>query len=194
MKKLTEFFRNKDKRALNNIAVILALGVCLLLMSNTLFKPKTPTADKAVVQEEKTLFQEEATSRDSFEAGLEKRLEEALSQVEGAGKVKVLLTISYGREIVVAENSTVDETDTKETDKDGGSREISSKKTDSKKIMLSEGGGEEPLILKEIAPRIEGVILVAQGGDNVVLKDALIKATATVLGIESHKVQVLKMK
>jgi len=41
---------------------------------------------------------------------------------------------------------------------------------------------------------VEGVIIVAEGGDDILIKEALMNAAKTVLGIEMHKVQVLKMK
>jgi len=187
MKNFFELFQ--DKKAMINIAVLLALGLLLLIMSSSLFKnepAKSDETNRAVEGLPKT------DSVESYETGLERRLEEALSQVSGVGQVKVLLTISYGREIIVAENSVRDESTTKETDSTGGSREVYSIKTDDKVVFAEDDG--QPLILKEISPKIEGVLIVAQGGDNVVLKEAMIKAAGTVLGVEPHKVQVLKMK
>ncbi len=189
MKNIGEWFKNKDKKSITNLITIFLCGIVLLLAGN-FFSKNIESKPKEVSAEVTPVVQ----ITKSYEAELEKRLEEALSLVQGVGKVKVLITLSNGRELVVAENSQITETGTKETDGSGGSRENFNRQSQDNKIIISDGQGDQPLVLKEIQPRIEGVIIIAEGGDDIYVKDALIKSSIAILGIEPHKVSVLKMK
>lgn len=182
----------KNKKLMVNIVTLFLIGVILLIASNSLFfkGDKIPQVTKPV---EST--SEVNADAEEYEEQLEKRLAEIFSDMEGAGRVKVLVTLAYSKEIVVAEDGSYDKTVTKETDSAGGSRETESLKTNGTKLILKGTGGDStPLIIKEIRPKIEGVIIVADGGGNIKVKEQLIKATQTVLGVEPHKVQVLKFK
>lgn len=191
MNYLREILKKQDKKNLNKLLIAFLAGILMLISSNTLFKKDKKEEPKIELFEKSEKVDQENIS---FEKKLEQRLEEALGLVDGVGKVKVLLTLTNGREIVIAENSVRSESTIREVDGAGGSRDVSDKKEEETQILINNAGKEEPLIVKEIEPKIEGVIIVAQGGGDIVVKDALIKAAQTVLGIEAHKVQILKMK
>jgi stage III sporulation protein AG len=125
---------------------------------------------------------------------LEARLEQVLSQIDGAGKVKAMVTLSYGKEIVLSQDQTTDESVSKETDSEGGVREVTSSRIEVKNIIITENGKQKPLIVKEIQPKVEGAIIVAEGGGKAVIKEAIVSSVSAALGIDAHKVHVLKMK
>ncbi len=188
MKYLRELFKNKDKKSVTNLVTIFVCGIVLLIAANYFGRS---------LEEKPTEIQEAAPVMQmtkSFEEELELRLEDALALVDGVGKVKVLLTISNGKELVVAEDSQVTESGTTENDGSGGVRETFNRQTQGNKIIVSDNQGSKPLVLKEIQPEIEGVIIVAEGGDDIYVKDTLTKSAVAILGIEPHKVSVLKMK
>lgn len=189
-----KLFKNKDKPVKQNIILIGALGIILLIVSSTLFKDnKKPIKDTSENTYEKSGYADAFS--EGYESDIERRFENLLSEVEGVGKVKVMITLSYGKEIVLAEDTSTKESATEETDSQGGRRAQTEKSEDRKKIILqSSGGGQQPLVLKEIEPKAEGVVIVSEGGGNVLVKQALINTAVTVLGVEPHKVQVLKMK
>ena len=196
---LRQMTEKKDKKILANLAVAFAVGIALMIGGNLFLSEKTggkpPALPDTDAQPQTPQTANAAGIQLSYEQQLEKRLEAVYESVEGAGKVTVMLTLAYGREIVVAEDVTRQESFTKETDGHGVSREQHSESAQSTKIIVPGQGGSagQPLILKEIEPKVEGVIIVAQGGDNIHVRDALVRATQTVLGVEPHKVQVLKM-
>jgi len=41
---------------------------------------------------------------------------------------------------------------------------------------------------------ISGIVIVAEGGDNVIVKDSLIRAAQALFGVSANKVEVFKMK
>ena len=183
-----------DKKTILNIAGALILGVVLLIMSGSIFKPngnKKPAQGNAGA----AVPAAAADSETAYTERLEKRLEDAFSQIDGAGKVKVLLTLAYGRELDVAEDKATNESITKDTGIAGGERTTQTNSVDSKKIIITGSDGvSAPLVLREVQPKIEGVIIIAEGGDNIFVKEALTSAAETVLGLDMSKVQVCKMK
>jgi stage III sporulation protein AG len=186
-----DLFKDKDKKRVYGLAFIFAAGI-LLLLSGGLFRQETGKPPQTA-KEEAIIKMPEAAA--STAADLEKRLEGTLSLVEGAGKVKAMLTLAHGKETVVQQDRRVDETQTDETDSAGGRRITSARNSEEQTVMVRQSDGSEvPLILVETEPTVEGVIIIAEGGSDIFVKDALIKAAQTVLGVEAHKVQVLKMK
>lgn len=197
MEALKKFFKNKDKKIIYNLLLAFSVGIVLLVAGSTMFKDKTPpvstAGELAGTATSEASPQSETTQ--SYERELEKRLEEILSLVEGAGKVKVMLTVKYGKEIIAAQDTDVTESVNEEKDNEGGTRNVQSKSEKDTFVMLRQSNGEDyPLILKEIEPQVEGVIIIAEGGDDIAVKDALVRATYTVSGAQAHKVQVFKMQ
>ena len=192
MERLKKLFRNKDKKALVNIATLFCLGLLLLLLSSTFFKggTKEPSKENTV-----PIVLADDSDYDDYAAALEKKLEQAFSLVDGAGKVKVVITLSQGKEIIVESDGTLDEQSLSETDGQGGEREQVSKKLDERTVMIKKPDGSEvPLVLKEKQPEVAGILIISEGGGNILVKAALIKAAQTVLGVAPHRVSVLKMK
>lgn len=187
MKFFERLFRNKEKKAVLNFITILVIGVLMIIMSNTIFK----TGKETIKKSEQNVSEVKLVNDESgdFDYKLEKKLEEALSNVEGVGKVKVMITLKSGREIVVAEDTSIDKSESNEGGSEG--RKTTAVKEENKKILLE---SNQPLILKEIQPKIEGVIVIAQGGGNAEVKNSIIKAVQALLNVEAHKIEVLKMK
>lgn len=108
----------------------------------------------------------------------EQRLEDALSMAEGVGAVKVVIYYKNSGQKTIAKDKT------EETD--------DSKKHFEERVALS--GGGEPIVLRENMREIEGVLIIAQGGADPKIRAKLISAAQALLGIETHKIEVLKMK
>ena len=194
MEALRKLFKDKDKPFPVRIALIAVLGILLLVSSGLFFKGKE-NYPQAFKETEAETAGGKTMPVKSYESELEERLSALLSKVEGAGKVEVMITLSYGSEIIIAEDISSNETLMREADSSGGSRENRTKVTENNKIIIQSANGvQQPLVVKEIVPKVEGVVIVAQGGSDILIKEALINAVKTVLGVEIHKVQVLKMK
>jgi len=193
MRYLKKLFAGKSKKLVYNVILLFSVGIALLVMGRVAF-PKPP--DNAA-QPPPTLPMTEIVTADdiSYEERLEARLADILSCVENAGHVRVLLKLSHGKELVVAEDVRIEQSDMQEADHEGGTRSDTRLTTDGQTVLIRQAnGGDAPLVLKEMEPRVEGALIIAEGGDDVFVKDALIRATYTVLGVEPHKVQVLKMQ
>lgn len=193
---LRKTFNKGNKKNTVNLLVIFILGIILMLSGNRAFKSKNKEEiNNQEYDQNNNHIINTTLNEKSFEERIEARLEALLSKVKGVGEVKVMVTLTNGREIVVATNKTLEEKENIEKDSEGGERQSRESKSSEEKIIIrDERNVDIPLILKEIEPKVEGVVIVAEGGGNSEINEMLKIAAQTVLGIESHRVQVLKMK
>ena len=115
---------------------------------------------------------------------LESKLESVLSQVKGAGQVRVMITLDGSPELVYAMDS-----DSKVSNSSSGGTTTTSSQTP---IIVSKNGSSSPLILTEIMPKVKGVIVVSSGANNVSVKLDILNSVSTLLGISTDKINVLK--
>lgn len=119
---------------------------------------------------------------------LEEKLVNILSKIEGAGEVDVIIHYESTAEQVPAFSE--DTTDTSSSN-NGGESSTKSQKSDVAKVQGS--SGSDALIIKEIAPEVRGVVVVAQGAGNISVRLNLLEAVTTLLDVPKEKVEVLKM-
>ena len=110
---------------------------------------------------------------------VEESLEEILTQIQGAGKVKVMLTEAVGEE-------TIYQNDTSGSESTGGKRDT---------VIISDAQRNELGLVRQINPPVYlGAMVVCQGADSPAVRLALVEAVSTVTGLSSDKITVLKMK
>lgn len=127
---------------------------------------------------------ETETETFSVEA-FERKLEDILSDVKGAGSVRVMLSLKNGTETVYATNdSTSLKTDGSET----------SQSTDRTVVMQSQGGVNAPVEEKRIYPRFSGAVVVCDGAGKASVELMIINAVASVTGLTTDKISVLPRK
>ncbi len=183
----------ENKNIIYNIMFFIGIGVLLIILGDTVFN----NVPKKIIDKKDNLVINEGNLKEqnkNFEDAMEERLEAIFSKMEGVGKVEVMLTISYGKEIFLAEDVDSNYSKTNEEDTQGGQREITSEDIQSKTVMQNTGSGStEPVILKEKYPEVKGVLILAEGGEDPRVKQQLTAAAETLLGVPAHKVQVFKM-
>ncbi len=131
---------------------------------------------------------------DAYAKRKEKATEEILSQVSGIGKVKVMLTLATSEEKVPLQDDDTTEEDTKETDSGGGNRDISRYDTKKESILVQREGEDSPYVVQVNSPRVEGVVVVAQGADSATIQTEIIEAIQALFPIKAHKIKVMKME
>lgn len=125
-------------------------------------------------------------------AETEKRLAAVLSKIEGAGKVECMITYDGTSELVTA-ISTSQNTVTREDNSGGSSLKTVTSDENTTPVMVTINGEQVPVVLKEINPKIVGVIIVAEGASDVGVRLRLQKAAATVLNLDANKIQIFTM-
>lgn len=123
---------------------------------------------------------------------MEAKAESLLSGVNGAGQVKVMITLRASSEQVVEKDMPVTRSQTSEQDSQGGSRMVSEFVTEDATVYRKGNGYEEPYVVKTLSPSVEGVVVVAEGAGNGEVSKNLSEAVQILFGVEAHRVKVLK--
>lgn len=168
----------------DKLILLFIAGVILVITSIPVNKGSSGTQEKA--EENISTYGNYGT----YEEYLEAELEEILADVQGAGNVKVMITLKETREKIVLCSYEQEEESLSEGDSEGGSRDSYSYISNQEYIYE----GDVPYVVKEVMPKIEGVIVVCEGGDNAVVTDNITKAVEAVLPVSPSNVKVLKMK
>lgn len=145
------------------VALILAVGIVLMLI------PEGDTEEKAPV---------ESTAVTQPTQSTQEALEEILSQIEGAGKVKVLLTIAEGElTLYQSDESTASDSVKIET------------------VIITDADKAQYGLVRQVKPAVYlGAVIVCQGADSAAVRLAVTEAVADATGLTTDKITVLKMK
>ncbi len=130
-----------------------------------------------------------------YVSALESKLEETLSYIEAAGRVKVIVTIKSGILQTVDKDTTDIYTSNVEEDASGGKRTTSEGETTKETVYLSnEDGAKEPYVIHESVPQVEGIVVICEGGDSSVVKSEITQAMQALFPLEAHKIRVIRMQ
>ena len=111
---------------------------------------------------------------------LEERMERALSRIQGAGEVTLLLTLKNGGEQRYA-------ADTQYSQDETGREERSST------VLISTGSGsEQAVVVSSSAPEFQGALVVCDGGDDPDVRLRITQAVAALTGLRSDKITVCR--
>ena len=146
------------------LVVILLIGLLLLIAA---FPIKEREEPEILPEEINTI--EQAKEEKDWQQQMEEHLERVLEKVKGVGKTEVILTCE-GTEKKLVEK---DEKDTVYT-------------KDAK-------GNQIPYLTSQEYPKVIGVVVVAEGGDNPVIISNIQEAVQVLFQVEAHKIKVMKM-
>ena len=127
-----------------------------------------------------------------YELRLEQRIRDVLKNVDGVGEVDVMLTLSASSEKVLRVDKERNRATTSETDSSGGTRQQAEESLRESTVLAGGSGSGEPVIEKELAPEISGVVISAQGGGNASVQKEISEAMQALFGLPAHKIKVLK--
>ena len=196
MKYLQKYMAAKDGKIIMYLVMVVAAGAMLMLWGRTIRRADPgPTQPEPETQAVFAYAEEPQPARHTRpERALEEELEAFLSLVCGAGRVRVMVSALGGRETVFAVDSTVNRSYILEEDAQGGTRDQRQSTTQEQTVIITDRNGlDQPLVLREIEPRVEGIVIIAEGGDDPLIRDALTRAAMAVLAVEAHRIQVLTM-
>ena len=145
--------------------VVLLIGLVLLMIPET----KVTQTQQIVKTETK------ANTLDS------KDLSEILQAIDGAGQVKVLLSLKEGEETLYQSDQEL-----------SSSGESSITKTET--VLITDDRTESGLIKQINPPQYLGAIVVCQGADSPAVRLAITQAVSRITGLGADNICVLKMK
>ena len=85
--------------------------------------------------------------------------------------MKVIVTVSASKELVVEKDMPVTRSNTVENDSEGGSRNVNELNSMEETVYDRKSDGtSSPYVVKTLQPLVEGVVVIAQGGDRPEVK------------------------
>ena len=183
-------FFAKDRK-LKLIVLIGLLGMALIFISQLIgtkepAQPELPPADGPGV----------SYTAAEYVKALEERLLGLIASIDGVGRAEIMVTLESGVEYVFAQEEKRN-TDTTREEGDGEQvmgRVYQKENVEQRYILVDgEAGKKEALIKTELQPRIQGVVIVCEGADQIRVEHNLISVVTTALGLPSSRVCVVKI-
>ncbi len=118
-------------------------------------------------------------STSDYVSSIESKLKSILSNINGAGKVEVMISVDGSSEIQFATDETIT-TNGQTTEKTINI------------VFVTKDGVNQPIITSEKLPKINGVVVVSSGAKNTKVKLQLMSAVQTLINIDCDKIQILE--
>ena len=204
LKKAQEYIKalkNGEKFPKKNMFLIMFLLGALLFVIVLPTGSSAPTSEKGGLDENKRKENKNSQTGE-YETYIEEKTSSVLSQVKGAGKVTVMVTLkSNGQKLIEKDHS--GSTQTQEETSDGNVRKDSESTSEKISVRFMEkhvsdvyeqttDGASVPYVSKELTPEVEGVIVIADGGGDAVVARNLTEAVQALFGVEAHKIKIMK--
>lgn len=194
--KIKEFISKKiskdNKKNIENLVVFLILLIITVIAINIIWgkeeKKEEETSSYKVLADDLEI---NSNNLNSSEYNLEADLEDILSKIQGVGKTKVLITYSQTSSVIPMYSESESTSVTEETDSGGGTRKQETSNINKDVIT---NGNNDAITKTVVLPKVEGAIVIAEGGGNASIKANIIQAVAAVTGIATYKVQVFQME
>ena len=151
--------------------------------------PSVPTTQET--------FQNTGSQTDSFgsiEEVFESNIKEILEKIVGVGTVDVLVTVDSTEEIVIKSNVRDSQQTSEENDSNGGKRNTTQYTRDGEIVTYESSGSVTPIITKRVKPQIRGVLVVAKGAENQVVRNLVVDAVSKGLNVPSFRISVVPRK
>lgn len=158
----------------DQLLILILLG---LLLAVIVF----PVEQKQKEEDGQEVLSETVTDKETgedYESRMERKLESLLGSVEGVGEVRVMLTFEGSGE--------------RRVEKD----RVQSEEQQSEETVYEEHGSSErtPYVTSKTNPKVEGVLVIAQGGGNSQVRKEILEAAQALFGIDAHKIKIMKME
>ncbi len=162
VEKIKKMFRSKKVILIVCLVIVFCI-ICVFYLAQ--FKTSNDSTNYDTVEVE-------------YSTTLENKLKSVISKISNAGQVDVLVTLESGYEYEYATEET-----TKTTSSSSG--QVTS--TTSSMVIVS----GSPVIVKQIYPKVKGVVVVASGAKDAFVRMSIINAVVTSLEIDQSNIIVL---
>ena len=187
-----------NKKKIENLVFLVVILIITVVAINAIWngnskKNKQDENSKNSKQLAQNINNTTIETSSSTSKELERNLETILSRIQGVGEVKVFINYSESSEVVPMYNEASKNSNTEETDTQGGIRKIQEQDSQKEIIYKEENGEKVPITKKIVEPKVQGAIITAKGASDVNIKTSIIQAVEAVTGLATHKIQVFEM-
>lgn len=170
IERISVLLKNDRKKLI--ILIVALFGIILIVISSF--------EDKTVSDVEETQPQSDFSESD-YTAALEKRLEETVSSLYGAGRSRVMVTLECDYETVYARDGSY-------------SKDEASSDEKSEYIIIDSEQQEDGLVLKTVTPRVRGVAVLCEGGNDPYVCEQVSQMLSALLDLGSNSISVSKIQ
>jgi stage III sporulation protein AG len=194
---------NGTKRSLPFLWLLLIalIGAAIMILGSfvniTKLEPISHGGAGPPAQPSQPAFSQSAKDTSKFqeyEKAYETQMRDILQKIVGVGDVEVLVTIDSTEETEVEKNLKNTQQVTNEKDQNGASRSITEVTSSGEVVLYQVSGAQQPLVAKYIKPKIRGVLVVANGAENAVVKKMIAEAVERGLDVPAHRISILPRK
>ena len=177
MRKLTEEIERvadslkKDRKKLAILLAALA-GIILIVISS---------AGEENISEEDATQPQSDFSESEYTAMIEQRLEETVASLYGAGRASVMVTLECDYETVYARDGSY-------------SKDEASSDEKNEYIIIDSSEHEDGLVLKTVTPRVRGVAVLCEGGNDPYVCEQITEMLSALLDLGSSSISVSKIQ
>lgn len=179
----------KGKKLKRSDWLILVLAGILILI----IALPTDIKGKKQAEEAKENISKENNTMEASKDEIERKLEDILEKIDGAGDVKVMITYQDSGTQVVEKDKNTSENSLEESDSTGGVRSTKEQQLQESTVYEEADAGNTPFVSKELLPKVEGILIVASGGDNQKVKQNISEAVLALFQVEAHRIKIVKM-
>lgn len=186
----------------NTIRWILIVGlvgfIIMILNSFVQVKEVDPLSESRASPQEQTEpvlgKAKESSDFQTIEETIEMRIKDILEKIVGVGVVDVLVTVDSTAEMIFDRNTKDAQQITDETDANGAKRHITDVTRSGDIVFYEVSGNQTPIEIKKVKPKIRGVLIVANGAENVVVKKLIKEAVERGLSVAAHRISIVPRK
>ena len=124
---------------------------------------------------------EPARFSDFDRVSVQREMEDVLSAIDGAGRLRLMLTVGGGEELELAQDRAL-------TQKDGAGEY--SDKTET--VVLGSGSSAEVVVTQSRYPDFVGALVVCEGGGSAAVRLEITQALCALTGLPSDRISVIK--
>ena len=126
----------------------------------------------------------ESMSTKEYCVYLEDKVADIIECIDGAGKTKVMITLSETTEYIYATND-------KNSRKNNENNDDSTNQNDY--VIIEKDNNDTGLLIKTIEPKVRGVAIVCEGGNNSTVQNQIYSAVSAVLNISTSRISISKL-
>ena len=182
----------------NYIIIIGCIGVILLILSQMFQSEESAEVEREQPYVENVGEKTEALTSnsrsdplDELEQAYEIDLSLMLEEIAGISNVEVMVNLDATGEKVYEKNLIVGTQTTVESDQGGGTRNIDDLTEEQQVVIVRQGDQEVPLIVQSKKPVVRGVLVVANGVEQIELKQCATEAVSRVLNVPPHRISIM---
>lgn len=126
--------------------------------------------------------------KEDYQSEMEAKVEKLIGNINGVSNISVLISLKSGGEKILKEDS-----ENSSSDKSEGTNEEKSSSVKKTTVIFQQDGDENPYIIKEVYPEIEGIAITAKGVSDNKLKEEIINMLTALFDVPVHKISILEI-